>query len=198
MFAGTRPRVAGFDRYLAANERVRYSCRRHPIVLLKVITLWLIALIVGSFVGLVVSPTTDQGFVDQLAGLIVFALTLYSAWKIAQWWWGRYVITDLRVLYIEGIISRKVSSIPLEKVTDTTYARSVWGRLLGYGSLLLDTPGERPGLDTLSHLPNPDEVYRLIASLVVARVWEKPPEPAPYPRREFLDEDDTGPIPRVI
>jgi hypothetical protein len=197
MFAGRRPRVAGFDRYLAANEKVRYSCRRHPIVLLKVILLWLVALIAGSFAGLVESPSDEDGLIDQVAGFIVLALTLYSAWKIAHWWWGRYVITDLRALFIEGIISRKVSSIPLEKVTDTTYARSVWGRLLGYGDLLLDTPGERPGLDTLLYLPNPDEVYRLIASLVVARVWEKPPEPAPYPRRS-LDEEDTGPIPRVI
>ena len=197
MFAGRRPRAAGFDRYLAANEKVRYSCRRHPIVLLKVIILWLVALIGGSFAGLVESPSDTDGLIDQLAGFIVLALTIYSVWKIAQWWWGRYVITDQRALFIEGIISRKVSSIPLEKVTDTTYARSVWGRLLGYGDLLLDTPGERPGLDTLSYLPNPDEVYRLIASLVVARVWEKPPEPAAYPRRP-LDEEDTGPIPRVI
>lgn len=198
MFAGRRPRLSGFDKYLASGEKVMFSCRQHPVILVKPVVLWVLAILVGSLVGFASSPSTSQGFTDRLAGFLVLGITVYSAVKVAQWWWARYVVTDQRVLFVEGIIARKVSSVPLEKVTDTTFSRTVWGRLIGYGDLLLDSPGERPGLDTLFHLPKPDEVYRLVASLVVGRAWEKPSKPEPYAWPRSPDDEDTGPIPRVI
>lgn len=198
MFAGRRPRLSGFDKYLASGEKVLFSCRQHVVLLVKPMAIWVAAILIGSLVGFALSPSTSEGFVDRLAGFVVLGATAYSALKIARWWWARYVVTDQRVLFVEGIIARKVSAVPLEKVTETTFSRSMWGRLIGYGDLLLDSPGERPGLDTLFHLPKPDEVYRLVTSLVVQRAWEQPKKPDPYPWPRSPDEEDTGPIPRVI
>ena len=196
MFRGRRPRINGIDRYLAPSERVIHSCRKHAIVILKPIAIWLAALIVGSAVGFLISPRTSNSLVDLVAGWGVVIATVYLAWRLLHWWIARYVITDQRVLYIEGIFNVRVSAIPLQKVTDTTFSKTLMGRVLGYGDLMLDSPGEHGGLSMLVDLPRPDQIYRLITSLVVGRVWDRSQQQPRTPTDPR--EEDTGPLPRVI
>ncbi|MGH2704535.1 MAG: PH domain-containing protein [Actinomycetota bacterium] len=164
-----------------------HLCRRHPIVVARPFVLWILAILAGAGAGLVLGPPATRSIVDRAAGVLVLVATLYTAWRAAQWWFARYVITDRRILLVEGIVSRTISAIPLSKITDTTFRRSPLGRMLRYGDLLLDAPGERPGLPRLTFLPKPDVAYRLIMGLV-----NQPPSSAPrlsgYP-------DATGPIP---
>ena len=42
--------------------------------------------------------------------------------------------TDKRFLLFFGFIRRKVAMMPLLKVTDMTYDRSLLGRIVGYGT----------------------------------------------------------------
>lgn len=195
--AGRRPK--GIDRYLSPAERVIHSCRRHPVVLFKPIVYWLGSLIAGTAIGFLISPRRSDSMADSIAGWMVLIFTAYALAKTLQWWMARYVITDQRVLLVEGILRVRVSAIPLAKVTDTTFSRSLLGRIFGYGDLLLDSPGEHPGISTLTSLPRPDELYRLIASLVVGRIWERNPNnDVRVSGFRQADDDDTGPLPRVI
>lgn len=192
---GRRGKPRGLDRYLAPQEDVILLCRRHPVVLARPILLWLVALVIGAAAGFLTSPRSGETIIDQIAGWFVLAATVGTVLKVWQWWASTYVVTDQRVMLIEGILARKISAIPLPKVTDTTYRRSAAGRIFGFGSLLLDSPGETPGLATLTYLPRPDRIYRLITSLVVSRVWDK----SVTREQQFVpEEEDTGPIPRVI
>lgn len=195
--AGRRPR--GIDRYLSPAERVIHSCRRHPIVLVRPVLYWMLALVLGAGIGFFLSPRAQDSFADSVAGWVVLGFSAYCLIRVAQWWIARYVITDQRVLLIEGLVNVRVSAIPLAKVTDTTFSRSLAGRLFGYGDLLLDSPGEHPGISTLTCLPRPDELYRLIASIVVGRIWERAPDSS-VRMSGFRqpEDDDTGPLPRVI
>ncbi len=183
-------------RYLAREETVQHVCGQHWIVLARPFGLWLgsVVLAVGvSFllgsgrIGALVSPIVDP----VLASLVV-AATLYLAVLYTRWRLARFVFTDRRVLFIEGLLSRRVSAIPVAKITDTTFTRSLLGRILNYGSLLLDSPGEQPGIATLDALPEPDELYRLIMSLVPHATAQPPPS---VRRRE---DEDTDEIPRVV
>lgn len=192
MLKGSK-RVAGVERYLAPQERVIHRCRRHAVVLLKPIGIWLVTLFAAATFGFLVSPRTSGSMADAIAGWVVLIVTAWTAVMVFAWTKANYVITDQRVLLIEGIVSVQVRAIPLEKVTDTTFTRSVWGRLFGYGDLLLDSPGEQPGLSTLTNMPQPEGLYRLITSLVVGRVWQRPGSRVPA-----FEDDDTGPLPRVI
>lgn len=192
MFSG-RNRFKGLARYLAPQERVILTSRRHPIVVIRPVILWFAALVLGAGAGFIASPRSAATIIDQIAGWIVLIATIYVAIRVWQWWIALYVVTDQRVLLIEGVLSRKVASIPLPKVTDTTYSRRLSGRLLGFGTLALDSPGETPGLSTLTYIPHPDRVYRLVTSLVVSRVWDKAATPT-----LFREDEDTGPIPRII
>ncbi len=183
-------------RYLASEERVRHVCRQHWIVLARAFAIWLGSVVFAVAVGVLLDSGRIGSFirpvVEPLLASLVLGATLYLSVRYARWRVARFVFTNRRVLFIEGLLARKVSAIPLAKITDTTFTRSLLGRLLNYGSLLLDSPGEQPGIATLAALPEPDELYRLIMSLVPHDT--APPSPS-SPRRR---EDDTDEIPRVV
>jgi hypothetical protein len=81
-----------------------------------------------------------------------------------------------------------VRAVPLSKVTHTDYRRTLSGRLLGYGTISLDSAGTHDGLRELTSIPKPDQVYRLVMSLVSGGHSEVPDAALA----------DTGPLPRLI
>lgn len=183
-------------RYLAGEERVHHVCRQHWIVLAGALGIWLGSLVLAFAVVLLLGSGRIASFIgpvmDALLALLVLGTTFYLGVRYVRWWVARFVFTDRRVLFIEGLLSRTVSAIPLSKITDTTFTRSLMGRILHYGNLLLDSPGDQPGIATLTALPQPDELYRLIMSLVPHDAASPPPA---FRRRA---EDDTDEIPRVV
>ena len=58
---------------------------------------------------------------------------------LGVWWIERIVITDKRVMLAEGIVTHNVGMMPLSKVTDLTFRRTFGGRLLGYGTLIVES-----------------------------------------------------------
>jgi hypothetical protein len=54
--------------------------------------------------------------------------------------------------------------MPLSKVTDLSYNRSVAGRLFGYGEFVLESAGHDQAMRTVPWLPSPDALYRLICA----------------------------------
>jgi hypothetical protein len=100
-----------------------------------------------------------------LGGGVVLAGTVVLVWRAWEWWITRYVFTNERVLLIEGILSRRVRGLPLKAVLDTTYHRTLGGRLRGYGDLELNLSGQ-PGLRKLTSLRQPETTYHLVLSLI--------------------------------
>lgn len=188
-------------RYVGRQEKLHHICRQHWIVLSRPIEMWLAAVIVGVLVAFRGGPRVST-MLDRFAGWLVLAATLYATWQVLEWWLARYVITNERVIFIQGIMTRKVSAVPLSKVTDTTFRRTPLGLLLNYGDLLLDAPGERPGLPTLTKLPDSEEVYRLMMTLIPeeshALKGESEEEERRQTRQQQPDADQTQEIPRFV
>jgi Bacterial PH domain len=161
--------VAG---YLSPSEHVLYATRRHPVVLNSAVAIWLATLGLG-LAGEFASHTYRGAYLVQ--GVIALCLvgTGFLGWNAWQWWMASYVLTNDRVLLFEGVFSRRVHGVPLRNVLDTTYHRSLTGRLLGYGHLELNLSG-RPGLRTLTSVPNPDHLYRLVLVLTSVRDVTEP------------------------
>lgn len=190
MHEGPGSRTGDINKYLAHGERVILVLRRHSVVLESAIGLWLAAVAAGVFFG-VASGHEPHWHLGTVGGWLVLAAAGLLAWKSGAWWVARYVITDHRVLLIEGVFSRRVRAVPLTKVTHTDYRRTLSGRLLGYGTISLDSAGTHDGLRELASIPRPDEIYRLIMSLVSGTA-----SPAAPPAD--LATQDTGPLPHLL
>jgi uncharacterized membrane protein YdbT with pleckstrin-like domain len=185
--------VDSLTRYLAHDEQVVLEVRRHPAVLLPPILAAVLVTFLGVVVGVVLTPDSTRDFVDTVCGLVVLFFILRAAWRVWEWWADRVVVTDQRIFEISGLLTRTVASMPVGRVTDMTYKRTVLGRILGFGEVVVESAGQEQGLSSIDHIPHPDHFYRTITSLVTAGL----PAIDEGGSGPYYDEDDTGPLPRV-
>jgi uncharacterized membrane protein YdbT with pleckstrin-like domain len=76
-------------------------------------------------------------------------LTLFIA-PALQRWSDEFVITNKRVVIKTGLFSRKTFEMNLTKIESVNVDQSVWGRLLGFGSItIIGTGGTRESFDTI-------------------------------------------------
>ena len=149
-------------RYLVPEERIVVIQREHWIAIATPLALPFLWLFVLGWLD----QTLDQGsrFLMEVAMWVWFGLLVRSVWKLLDWRLNLFVATDRRLLNTYGIITRKVAMMPLAKVTDMSYVRTIPGKLLGYGTFRLESAGQDQALSTIKYVPRPDETYRLITT----------------------------------
>jgi uncharacterized membrane protein YdbT with pleckstrin-like domain len=151
------------DEYLLPTERRVIRVRQHWAVMLKdlVLTgLFLIAVVVAE------RFLPDNVIIDNVTFYLALVAVLRFTVLTILWWIERIVITDKRVMLAQGILVHKVGMMPLSKVTDLTFQRSMGGRLLGYGSLVVESAGQIQALNKIDYMPRPEEVYEALSELV--------------------------------
>jgi len=94
------------------------------------------------------------------------SVLLYSLQRVAAWQATYFTVTDTRMILVSGFAVRKVSMMPLTKVTDMSFQRSALGRLLGYGEFIVESAGEKQPLRTIDFVPYPDQLYLEVCGLV--------------------------------
>jgi uncharacterized membrane protein YdbT with pleckstrin-like domain len=111
---------------------------------------------------------------DDSARKVLRYVILAAAVVILLWWslrpflfWltTRYVVTDRRVLMRNGVLSRTGRDVPLTRVNDVSFSRTVIERLFGSGTLVIESAGDR-GQVSLKDVPQVETVQRDIYRLV--------------------------------
>jgi hypothetical protein len=151
------------EKYLIPSERAVVVTRRHWASLGKVGASSAAVFLVSLLIVLYLSQ--EQFF----AVIGVLGLLGALGWFGVAWWvWAteEFVITDRRVLNVNGVITRRVGIMPLTKVTDLTYERSVMGRLLGYGVFVMESAGQHQAMSRIEYLPHPDLLYHEVSTLL--------------------------------
>jgi uncharacterized membrane protein YdbT with pleckstrin-like domain len=151
------------DEYLLPTERRVIRVRQHWAVMLKDLILTGLFLVV---VVVVERLLPDNVIIDNLTFYLALVAVLRFTVLTILWWIERIVITDKRVMLAQGILVHKVGMMPLGKVTDLTFQRSMGGRLLGYGSLVVESAGQIQALNRIDYMPRPEEVYEALSELV--------------------------------
>lgn len=173
-------------RYLFPTERYRGEWRRHPIHLATPISVGVIATVVlGGLAGFMAGYAgsfAGAGWVAPLSILAWIAVLAWLGWRIAQWHFYRFILTNKRVMLVQGIIARDVAMMPLGRVTDMKYEQSPVGRMLNYGTFLIESAGQDQALREIDYLPNPNDLY--------LRVVEEMYEPAAVASRLREDEEE--------
>ncbi|GAA1359108.1 PH domain-containing protein [Catellatospora chokoriensis] len=142
--------------YLFPTERFRGEWRRHPIRLVK--GLCLIAVYTGLLITLAVQRLKPE-YTTRVVALIAVGALLLAAHRAAHWWFSRFVLTNKRLMLIEGVLTRRVAMMPLLRVTDMSYFQSPTGRVLDFGTFHLESAGWRGPLRRIADLPRPNELY---------------------------------------
>lgn len=128
--------------------------------------------VLTALAGLVV-----LGWLDQVLPLNLWAvrtvlvtgwlaLVVRLAWRVLQWREDWFIVTDRRMLIRKGLITRRVSMMPLMKVTDMSFTRPPVGRLVGYGEMVIESAGQEQALRRVRYLPSPDALYGEICDVL--------------------------------
>lgn len=149
-------------RYMSVEERTVLIVRRHVVVLWRPGLTAFVALVAA----LLASPTSGTSGLSNILWLVALAFVLRLAWRAALWYVDSIVVTDKRIFEVSGIFTKNVASMPLRMLTDVTYRRSLSGRVLGYGALIVESAGQDQALSRIDYLPDPDNVYQIITTLV--------------------------------
>jgi uncharacterized membrane protein YdbT with pleckstrin-like domain len=151
------------DEYLLPTERRVIRVRQHWAKMGKDLVL------TGLFLLLMVMIQTyfpPSALVDNLTFYLALAAVLRFTVKTILWWIERIVITDKRVMLAQGIITHKVGMMPLSKVTDLTFERTLDGRMLGYGTIVVESAGQIQALNRIEYVPRPEEIYEALSELI--------------------------------
>jgi uncharacterized membrane protein YdbT with pleckstrin-like domain len=157
------------DEYLLPTERRVIRVRQHWAVMIPHITQTALFLI-----AMILIDRLLEGRVGGWGGRLVDNLTFYLALVAVLrfvvnsilWWIERIVITDKRVMLAQGIITHNVGMMPLGKVTDLTFQRSFGGRILGYGTMIVESAGQIQALNRIDYMPRPEEIYEALSELL--------------------------------
>ncbi|MDT7554016.1 MAG: hypothetical protein QOI16_2552 [Pseudonocardiales bacterium] len=151
------------DEYLLPTERRVIRVRQHVASVINDVlktALFLLVLVVAQNY----LPPTVLG--DNIAFYLAFVVVVRFSVLTILWWIERIVITDKRVMLAQGFLVHKIAMMPLSKVTDLTFERSFRGRLLGYGTLIVESAGQIQALNRIDYIPRPEEVYEALSELV--------------------------------
>jgi uncharacterized membrane protein YdbT with pleckstrin-like domain len=76
------------------------------------------------------------GLAVAALGILIF-LYKYFEWRVNIW-----VVTNYRVIDEAGLLSHFAKESPLEKINNVSYDQSLWGRVLNYGHVEIQTAAE--------------------------------------------------------
>ena len=153
------------DKYLLPSERAVVVARRHWAVMfrefMEVAVVWLILFLLLGLTG--------SGFLGLVSLFFLLFSAVWLGWDVVNWYVEEFAVTDKRVLLVSGLFIRKVAIMPLIKVTDLTYKRDLLGRILGYGTFIIESAGQDQALSRIDFVNHPDEWYRRISAELFGR-----------------------------
>jgi uncharacterized membrane protein YdbT with pleckstrin-like domain len=131
---------------LAKDEQILYEARQHWLAplsdSLKAIVLLLIGLLIftASIMWTIGDPIT---LVQRaVAGVIVLVAVIWIGIVYASWRAEGYIITNRRVLKVEGLLDKKSGDSSLDKINDAVLKVGIWGRIFHYGDLEILTAND--------------------------------------------------------
>jgi len=133
------------DRLLADGERVVLRTRQHWLATVdegRMAWAIFVASVVLLFLTSAVSLQAARLIFQWIAAVLLIVSLIWLLVIYASWYAEDYLVTNRRVLKVEGILRKRSADSSLEKINDAVLEQSVLGRMLGYGDLEILTAAD--------------------------------------------------------
>ncbi len=146
---------------LHRDEQIVLDLHPHWIMLVKGVVILVVTIALGIWVlTWELSGTTEQ-IVKTAAGIAIIASLLYMLQRWIAWISTNFVVTTDRAIYREGIVSKRGVEIPLERINTVFFNQSVVDRMIGAGTLTIESAGEN-GVQTFEDVRDPIGVQQVL------------------------------------
>ena len=154
------------DTELSGGERSVLLLHPHWKILLRP-TLLLLVVVVAAALLAVSIPQGSRGDTGRIAaGVVAVAAVLtWFAIPFLRWQTTTYELTTRRLRLREGILSRSGRDFPLIRISDISFSHGLIDRLLGSGTLVVESAGEHGQL-VLTEIPRVENVQATLFQLV--------------------------------
>lgn len=149
------------DELLVTGERV--VIHRHPHWKMLVMPVFVLLLVVGVGSYLAAAAGGQPWAMGAWLAIGVVGLGVVARFTLApviRWRTTHFVVTTRRVLVREGLLSRRGLDIPLARITSVQFRNSIVERLLGVGTLVIESASDEP-LE-LRDIPGVEQVHTLL------------------------------------
>jgi uncharacterized membrane protein YdbT with pleckstrin-like domain len=156
---GLSPKLLGADEHVVIHTRTHAKA-----LILPVLALIVVAAAVGVGVALVPDSARPVG---QFA-LAVVGLVLVIWWTLIpflRWRTTTYTVTNRRLITRRGILNKIGKDMPLMRINDVSYERTLLDRILGCGTLYVQTAAEG-GTIELEDVPDVERVHLEMTELL--------------------------------
>lgn len=126
------------DRLLADGEQVVLRARQHwlaPIITGRAA----IAVFFASVLLIVLNTRLTDSPVRTALGYLALVLLVVSliwiAMVLVSWYSEDYLVTNRRILKVDGIVRKRSADSSLEKINDAVLSQGIVARIFGYGDL---------------------------------------------------------------
>ena len=153
--AGTYRATGYLRKVLSEDEVITRLTRRHWIV--RVFrTMWWALTFWGMLAGAAWLYNTTPAGDDRWMWVAGLALTPLCGWIWENLVWRNqmHIMTNRRVIQMEGVLNKKVADTLLEKLNDVKTEQSLIGRIMGCGDILILTASEQ-GASLLKTIADP-------------------------------------------
>jgi len=144
------PRIA---RHLIADqgEVVIDEVRKHWAALVGA----MLELLLGLVILLISFVVPAQAW--WLPAIIGGAVALHAIWRILERKMDRFVITNMRVFRVHGILTQNIATMPLSRILDISVHKPIVGRVFGYGHFIFESAAQAQGLREIRFVGDPDQ-----------------------------------------
>lgn len=148
---------------LIKDEEIVLDLRPHWWFLTPRALLSVAAIVVGIVVLAQGWEGTAAGALHTFLGIAILVALGWFLMRLAKWVTTEFVLTNKRVIYRYGVIAKNGKEIPLDKINTVFFDQTVFERLLGCGTVAMESAGES-GKDSFTHIRKPSfvqsEIYR--------------------------------------
>jgi len=137
------------ENVLARGEQV--VLHRHPHW--KRLTGSIVVLLLSSAAAAFVAGYVNTLDWDDTARRVVFGVIAavwlvlvgwLTVWPFLNWWTTHFVLTDRRVMYRHGLVTRSGIDIPLARINSVEFRHGLLDRMLRTGTLIIESAAQDP------------------------------------------------------
>jgi PH (Pleckstrin Homology) domain-containing protein/putative oligomerization/nucleic acid binding protein len=134
------------DTLLSTGERITHRVRQHWLVLLWGARIPIAAILGAVLILVLTSAAGATGTARDLLFWLFAALFIgglvFLAWATLRYLNTEFVLTNRRVVQVEGVVNKRATDSSLEKINDAVLTQSIFGRMFGFGDLDVLTAAE--------------------------------------------------------
>lgn len=143
--------------HLQSDEEVLYQAQVSRVPLIP----WAVLLALFAIGAGFAWQGLDNPAAAAVLGIVALVVAAVIGWKLFVLNSHDYVLTSRRVIRQTGILTRRSVDSNLDKVNNVEHTQTVWGRILGYGDVVVDTASET-GTTVFNQISRPLEFKKAI------------------------------------